>query len=396
MRAFELPAGASRREQGRAHGEEFRGEIASLAEIRLYLTCRMGGGNRGQVMALAEEHLPVLESFDRPLSDELSGIAEGAALSPATIMVLNHYTDLRDHRFERDAEVATDGCSTVWARTPDGALCGQTWDMHASSVPYVLMLRQPEQDGRPSMWVLSLTGCLGMAGMNQHGVALCVNNLPATDACIGAAWSAVVRRALDQPSAQAARDALLSAPIGSGRHFLVADAEQAFGVEVSGTRRAVVFASPAEHRLAQSASPKEHRLAQSASPAEHRLAQSASPTEHRLAQSSGDRRHYVHTNHSLDPEIAARTQIAPGATTLDRFRFLESALESEPPAGPAALWELLGSEEGYPRSVCTNGATPEDPHGPATCGGLVMRPAAVEIEAAAGFTHRARPERFTP
>jgi len=354
MRSFELPAGTSRREQGRAHGEAFRGEIASLAEIRLFLTCRMGGGNRAQVMELAERHLPVLERFDRALREELAGIAEGAGLSPAAVMVLNHYTDLRDHRFDREAGVsATDGCSTVWTRTPDGApLCGQTWDMHQSSVPYVLMLRQPEQDGRPAAWVLSLTGCLGMAGMNQHGVALCVNNLPATDARIGAAWTAVVRRALDQPSAQAARDALMSAPTGSGRHFLVADAEQAFGVEVSGTRRAVVF--------------------------------------------SGQRRHYVHTNHSLDPEIAARTQIAPGATTLDRFRFLEAALESGPPAGPAELWELLGSEEGYPRSVCSNGATPEDPHGPATCGGLVMRPAAVEIDAVAGFTHRARPERFTP
>ena len=374
MRSFELPAGASRREQGRAHGEQFRGEIASLAEIRLYLTCRMGGGNRAQVMALAEQHLPVLESYDRPLSDELVGIAEGAALSPATIMVLNHYTDLRDHRFERGAEVATDGCSTVWALTRHGALCGQTWDMHASSVPYVIMLHQPEQDGRPSTWVLSLTGCLGMAGMNSHGVALCVNNLPATDARIGASWSAVVRRALDQPSAQAARDALVAAPIGSGRHFLVADADEAFGVEVSGTRRAVVFASPTEHRLAQSASPKENRL----------------------AQSSGERRHYVHTNHSLDPEIAARTQIAPGATTLDRFRFLEARLEARPPDGPADLWALLGSEEGYPRSVCSNAATPEDPHGPATCGGLVMRPAAAELDACAGFTHCARPERFTP
>jgi isopenicillin-N N-acyltransferase like protein len=364
MRAFELPPGATRREQGRAHGEAFRGEIASLAEIRLFLTCRMGGGNRAQVMELAERHLPVLERYDRLLSDELVGIAEGAGLSPATIMVLNHYTDLRDHRFDQGATgAAADGCSAVWTRAPDGALVGQTWDMHASSMPYVLMLHQPEQDGRPASWVLSLTGCLGMAGMNQRGVALCVNNLPATDAAIGAAWTAVVRRALDQPSAAAARDVLLSAPIGSGRHFLVADAEQAFGVEVSGTRRAVVFASP---------------------------------TDHRLASSAGERGHYAHTNHSLDPEIASRTQIAPGATTFDRFRFLTARLEEAPPASAAELWELLGSEDGYPRSVCSNGATPEDPHGPATCGGLVMRPAQRLIEGCAGFTHRARPERFTP
>ena len=353
MRSFEMPAGRSPREQGRAHGEAFRGEVGSLAEIRLFLTCRMGGGARDQVLELAERHLPVLERFDRDLADELVGIAEGAAISPAMVMVLNHYTDLRDHRFDRAAGGAiTDGCSAVWLRTPAGSLCGQTWDMHASSVPYVLMLHQPERESRPAAWVLSLTGCLGMAGMNEHGVSLCVNNLPATDARIGAAWPAVVRRALDQPSAAAARDLLLAAPIGSGRHFLVADREEAFGVEASGTRRAVVFA--------------------------------------------GQHSHYVHTNHSLDPAIAALTPIAPGATTLDRFRFLDDRLGTSPPSGASELWALLGSEDGYPRSVCSNQATPEDPHGPATCGGLVMRPAAVEVDACAGFTHNARPERFEP
>ena len=355
MRTFELPAGKSPREQGRAHGEAFRGEIGSLAEIRLFLTCRMGGGVRAQVLELAERHLPVLEAFDRDLHDELVGTAEGANLPPSMLMVLNHYTDLRDHKFGREAEAATDGCSAVWLRAPGGPLCGQTWDMHATSTPYVLMLHQPEREGRPAAWVLSLTGCLGMAGMNEHGVSLCVNNLPATDARIGASWPAVVRRALDQTSAEAARDFVLGAPIGSGRHFLLCDREEAYGVEVSGSRRAVVFSS-----------------------------------------GQGGARRYVHTNHSLDPEIAARTQIAPGATTMDRFRFLDERLASSPPSSAIELWTLLGSEEGYPRSVCSNQSTPEDPHGAATCAGLVMRPGAVEVDACAGFTHNARPERFEP
>jgi isopenicillin-N N-acyltransferase-like protein len=353
MRSFELPSGVSPREQGRAHGEAFRGEVSSLADIRLHLTCRMGGGTRVQVLELAERHLPVLERYDRALAEELAGIAEGANLSAAMVLVLNHYTDLRDHRFDQDAAGAvTDGCSVVWTRTPDGPLCGQTWDMHASSVPYVLMLRQPAREERPAAWFLSLTGCLGMTGMNEHGVALCVNNLPATDARIGAAWPAIVRRALDQRSAAAARDELLAAPVGSGRHFLVADREQAFGVEVSGTHRAVVF--------------------------------------------SGQGRSYVHTNHALDPELAGRTQIAPGATTYDRFRYLESMLDRALPAADAELWQLLGSEEGYPRSVCSNLASPEDPHGPATCGGVVMRPGQGVLDACSGFTHHASPQRFTP
>ena len=351
MRTFELPAGSAR-EQGRAHGEMFRGEIGSLAEIRLFLCGQMSGGTREAVLQSARRHLPVLERYDRELAEELVGIAEGAALDPALVLVLNHYTDLRDLELGSESKGSTtDGCSAVYARTGAGTVVGQTWDMHATSMPYVILLRVPAQEARPAAWILSLTGCLGIAGMNARGLALCVNNLSSTDARVGVVWSALVRRALAQPAAAAARDMMLEAPFGSGRHFLLADREAAFGLEASGTRRAVVF--------------------------------------------SGEARDYVHTNHCLDPVIGACTKIAPGATTFDRYRFLRDALDRAPVDSAAQLWTLLGSTEGYPRSVCSNQATPENPHGAATCAGLVMTPATGELLACAGFTHAATPLRFS-
>jgi isopenicillin-N N-acyltransferase-like protein len=351
MRTFELPGGGPR-EQGRAHGEMFRGEIGSLAEIRLYLCGQMSGGTREAVLQTARQHVPVLERYDRDLAEELAGIAEGAALDPALVLVLNHYTDLRDLELGSDHRGATtDGCSAVYARTAAGAVTGQTWDMHATSMPYLVLLRVPAHEARPAATILSLTGCLGIAGMNARGVALCVNNLSSNDARVGVVWSALVRRALAQPTAAAARDLMLEAPFGSGRHFLLVDRQDAFGLEASGTRRAVVF--------------------------------------------SGQARDYVHTNHCLDPVIGACTVIAPGATTFDRYTFLRDAIDRTPIESADQLWALLGSTEGYPRSVCSNQATPENPHGAATCAGLVMTPATGEILVCAGFTHGATPLRFS-
>ncbi|HEU5060854.1 MAG TPA: C45 family peptidase [Kofleriaceae bacterium] len=352
MRTFELPPGSAR-EQGRAHGEMFRGEIGSLAEIRLYLCAQMSGGTRESVMQSARQHLPVLERYDRGLAEELVGIAEGAGLDPALVLVLNHYTDLRDLELGREHKgVTTDGCSAVYARTPSGVVVtGQTWDMHATSMPYVILMKVPAHEGRPGAWILSLTGCLGIAGMNARGVALCVNNLSSTDARVGVVWAALVRRALAQPTAASARDMMLDAPFGSGRHFLLVDREEAYGLEASGTRRSVVF--------------------------------------------SGEVKDYVHTNHCLDPVIGACTKIAEGATTFDRYRFLRDALDRAPIESAAQLWTLLGSTEGYPRSVCSNQSTPENPHGAATCAGLVMTPATGELLACAGFTHAATPLRFS-
>jgi hypothetical protein len=49
-----------------------------------------------EVTAIAALHLPLLAAFSPALYAELLGIARGAATTPEQIVILNHYTDLRD------------------------------------------------------------------------------------------------------------------------------------------------------------------------------------------------------------------------------------------------------------------------------------------------------------
>jgi isopenicillin-N N-acyltransferase like protein len=209
----------------------------------------------------------------------------------------------------------------------------------------VMMLRAPEG------WLLSVTGCLGMAGLSTAGVAVAINNLQSTDARVGVVWSALVRRALAAGSAGAARDLILSAPIGSGRHYLLADRVGAFGIEASGTRRDLVY--------------------------------------------RGDEPAYVHTNHCFSDEVGACSRIAPGSTTLDRHAALCKSLEARPVASARDAFARLGSHEGYPRSVCANLSTPQRPHGVATCAAIAMNLASGELLAVAGFPHNVEPDRFS-
>lgn len=370
MRTLELPAGKSPREWGRIHGETFRGEVKALAQIRIYLCTKVGGfTGRDQVLAAAKAHLPVLERYDRALCEELVGIAEGAAVTPEEIVVANHYTDLRDldpdpakwcpapTRDAPEANVprsagtgATDGCSVIWAESPAGRLLAQTWDMHATAIPYVMLLALPETEGRPAAKLLTVTGCLGMAGMNSARVAIAINNLFSTDATLGVVWPAMVRRALQERSARAARDVIVASPIGSGHHYFVADRQSAFAIEASGTRRREVFA--------------------------------------------GEQRTYCHTNHCLDGEIAARSKVPETSTTYDRMHWLERDLARAGVRDLDDAWRRLGSEDGWPRSVCTNMATPEAPHGAATCGAIAMNLDTGEVWAQQGLVHNVAPEKF--
>src|SRR5687767_12427758 len=82
----------------------------------------------------------------------------------------------------------------------------------------------------PAARFLSVTGCLGMAGMNSSRVAIAINNLHSTDATLGVVWPAMVRRALNEDTAAEARDVIARSPIGSGHHYFVADEKDAFSL----------------------------------------------------------------------------------------------------------------------------------------------------------------------
>jgi isopenicillin-N N-acyltransferase like protein len=369
MRVLEYPAGKPPREWGRIHGEMFRGEIKALTAIRVYLCTKVGSFKTSeQVLAAARVHLPVLERYHQGLYEELVGIAQGAALRPEEIVVANHYTDLRDldpdpaswipapDHDDADlkprsggAQGIADGCSMFWEESESGRIIAQTWDMHATAIPYVMALRVPESKDGPAATLLGVTGCLGMAGMNAARVGIAINNLFSTDATLGVVWPAIVRRALHHTTAAEARDLIASSPIGSGHHYFIADREGAFAIEASGTRRKHVWAG--------------------------------GPS-------------YAHTNHCLDDDIAAVSKIPPTSTTWDRLRWLEKDLSRAPVADLADAWTRLGSEDGWPRSVCTNMATPEQPHAAATCGAIAMNLDSGEVWAQAGLVHNVGAEKW--
>jgi isopenicillin-N N-acyltransferase-like protein len=339
----------SSHDAGRGHGAAHAGEIRALATLRTELTRTVGGfASSDEVLRAAAEHVDVLESFDADLHQELIGIAEGAGVTPADIVVLNHYTDLRDLKRSGWGVDADGGCSLIYGR--EAKVLAQTWDMHASAMPFVTMLHVPEGNA-PEAWLLSLTGCLGMAGMNRHGVAIGINNLHSKDAQVGVVWSALVRRALREKTAEAALEVLENSPVGSGHNYFVADRQRGFALETSGVLRKLIY-------------------------------------------KDDDGPSFVHTNHCLDDDVAACSRVPPGSSTYDRLEWLSKSVGERPIEGIEDAWTRLGSVEGYPRSVCTNMSTFDKPHASATCAGIAMDMQSSRVWACAGQTHRAPPNIF--
>ncbi len=331
LRTLEL-TGLDPARHGEQHGEACKSSIHEIYAIRLRLMLeRTDLGDEDNVLALARHHLPVLERFHAGLFTELHGVARGAGLLPEQILMLNHYTDLRDLGLKdlRTLEAGHDpgGCSS-WmvddGQGPQGErFVGQTWDMHGSATPYALLLTVPHERGRQTFF--TITGCLGMTGLSSWGTALTINNLNSLDASIGVVWPAMVRACVAQPTARAGYELAMKSPIGSGRHYIFADENEAFAVETSGTKKKRVW-----HKTSQE------------------------------GQSS-----WFHTNHCVDDEMKATARILPTSTTLQRYETLQARDEGPgAPPTPAALYAAF-ADVSMPW-------VPERGDDTATCGAIVM------------------------
>ncbi len=345
------------RARGRAHGELWRPQIHELAELRVQLCLeRAGYTDRDALDRVAAAHLPVLAAQEPALHQELLGIAEGADLSPERVLVLNHYTDLRDIPGAGGGG-EPDGCTAIYLCGEQGAVLGQTWDMHATAAPFVRVMHLLPPGGAEVL-CLTLTGCLGLAGLGQHGVAVTINNLNSTDARVGLVWPALVRSMLAANDARAAYERLLAAPLSSGHHYMIADGRAFFGVECSG--------------------------------------------ELKVLTQVGPKAAHLHTNHCFDPVLRGRERLVPGTTSFARLDMATTLYAQQRPRDVDGLWALLGSHDGYPRSICAHvDDLRGDPSASRTCARIAMMPSQGRMRVAPGCSRDDRPlelalERFVP
>ncbi len=242
---------------GQQHGRAYPTEIKELAQERVHLSSDKHWTGKvlpqAEVIALAKACLPYHEAYAPELMDELRGLGEVTGLSLTELIILNGFTDFIDTVYNVDplslapqsreyavpAHPGADNC-TAFIVNPDATQAGQgfygqTWDMHATATPYVIML-----DGKPtnglSFLTLTIIGCVGMIGMNEAGVTVGINNLMAQDGQIGVTWPFVIRKILAQDNIDDALACITEAQLAGAHNYLLVDAHgRGYNVEAMST-----------------------------------------------------------------------------------------------------------------------------------------------------------------
>ncbi|MCS6836217.1 MAG: C45 family peptidase [Anaerolineae bacterium] len=335
-------------EMGFQHGQAYHEAIHHFTEERLRLSCEPHWTGRSlsreAVLELARACLHEHETYCPDLMEELRGMADATGLGLPELLIMNGFTDFVDLVYNAEQAMPSlpipqDDCTAFLippARSADGhGLYGQTWDMHHTATPHVILIDGQPHAG-PRFLTFTTAGCVGMIGMNEAGICVGINNLMASDGQIGVMWVFVARKILQQTNLDDALKCITEAKLSGGHNYLLMDREgRGYNVEAMSTR--VQIEPLAEQPL-------------------------------------------VHTNHCLtahNHEVERERLPASIESSHKRYQRAHELL-SQPAVTPDMLMEVTRD----PQAICVR---PQPPFMVETCGAAIMRPATGDFWAVWGL-----------
>ena len=176
----EIEVGGTPFEMGRQIGEAARQEIRGFAAIALERVNKTLKVSRARAMEVATASVQYAEEYSAEMVEELRGTAESSGVALEELMLLQVRNQLQP-----DADA---GC-TSFAVAPQAsaerrAIVGQNWDNDPALDPYTVVLtRRPE--GKPAFMTITQAGLIAYIGLNDQGIGVCLNTLPAPSRALG-------------------------------------------------------------------------------------------------------------------------------------------------------------------------------------------------------------------
>ncbi|HVZ44471.1 MAG TPA: C45 family peptidase [Ramlibacter sp.] len=220
------------RERGQQYGEQARERI--LRGIGHY-TAQLEGARLGwsDIEALVQTYEPTIADFEPAFVEEMRGIAEGAGVDFAAVVMLNARTELlklADRRRKgQPALIDPDGCTGI-AAMPAATRAGnlihaQNWDWKVECAETAVVVRVRRDDG-PDVLTFTEAGGLARSGMNAAGISITANYLESDRDYrqVGVPLALLRRKALEQTHLAHAMRIVYATPKSASNNVIVAQA----------------------------------------------------------------------------------------------------------------------------------------------------------------------------
>jgi len=173
------------RERGRIHGESLKKEIREMLELS-HSAAREAGlspEDYGRQIVGGTGFLAAAEQWTPALVEEIRGIGEGAGVDFTTIFAWNLLDEsdwfINQGRWQNPSSLPKSGCSAFGVFKEGGrpALLAQNADMGPDFDGCQTLLRISHDDSDLEELVLTCPGCVGIWGLNNRSIGVCLNAL---------------------------------------------------------------------------------------------------------------------------------------------------------------------------------------------------------------------------
>jgi isopenicillin-N N-acyltransferase like protein len=234
------------KQRGVLLGTELRDGIAAHLEA-LFASWRRSGIERPDAHARAflstTNFQDAIVQWAPALMAEIEGLACGAGLPIEHAYLIQLLDEEWAYRKSLGIAAPSNKCSSAALRDEAGGTCiGQNMDLgnYTDGLQRLVLHREP---GQSDQMVFTLAGMIGLMGVSAGGLAICVNAIRQSDAKgTGLPVAFVIRRLLQEPSADAAADLLRRIPHATSQHYLIADRHMIISLEARPDRIDVVSA----------------------------------------------------------------------------------------------------------------------------------------------------------
>ena len=224
----EIEVGGPPRELGRQLGEAAREEVRGFAAIALERVNKTVKISRENALDIGHKSEAYVAAYAPDMLAELRGISESSGVNFDDLMLLQIRNQLRP---KEDA-----GCTSFAVapqRNAEGrAIVGQNWDNDPALDPFTIVLtRRPEN--KPALMNITQAGLIAYIGLNDAGIGICMNTLPAPSRLLGVPHYFTVREIYEKTTLDDAIQAVRRAERAIPANIILATPEGLADLEVT-------------------------------------------------------------------------------------------------------------------------------------------------------------------
>ena len=222
-------------ELGMQHGKALEKEISEIVSKWKENTSRQLGREADEVLAEFFEYAQFTQAIKKwtpELYEEVRGIAEGSGQNFNDIFVLN----LLDEFWVYLNNIHNHHCSDIGVPSVNGSpsYVAQNMDIEEYTDGYQILIRLNRTAERPEQLILTHPGLIGLNGMNEEGVGVCVNTIMQLKASSdGLPVAFVIRRIINSTDKEDILQFTQTVNHASGQNYIIGIRGEIYDFEAS-------------------------------------------------------------------------------------------------------------------------------------------------------------------